>query len=290
MLGPGPPATCEDNPDARPCGERRFFLLRGSHHWHEGDYALTMRWMNQALQVSSLRKDFNSGGEPVRALADVSLTVEEGEFLAIMGASGSGKSTLLHLVGGLDKPTAGTIRIEGRDLGGMSDRQRTLFRRRRLGIVFQQYNLLPNLSAMENVALPAIIDGVPVAMVDQRTADLLELVDLGHRRSHRPQAMSGGEQQRVAIARALMNDPALLLADEPTGNLDSRHGEAIWALLKRLANRDGRTVLAVTHEPTGAAYADRVIMIKDGRIAGEMRPDGEGHAAHVAACYAELAD
>ena len=246
--------------------------------------------MGPALTVTDLRKTFDSGGEPVEALAGVSLAVERGEFAAIMGASGSGKSTLLHLIGGLDRPTSGSIVIEDRDLGRMSDRQRTLFRRRRLGIVFQQYNLLPTFTAFENVSLPAMVDGVGEKEVRHKTRELLDLVDLGHRASHRPQAMSGGEQQRVAIARALMNDPVLVLADEPTGNLDSRHGEAIWTLLTRLVRDTGRTVLAVTHDPNGATFADRVIMLKDGRIVGEIRPGGEGHASLVAARYAELAD
>ncbi|MBU0639662.1 MAG: ABC transporter ATP-binding protein [Planctomycetes bacterium] len=246
--------------------------------------------MSHALEVFDLQKDFPTTGESVRALVSVTLSVSAGEFVAIMGASGSGKSTLLHLIGGLDRPTAGAIVIEGRDLGQMTDRERTLFRRRRLGIVFQQYNLLPTLTAVENVALPAMVDGRGSQTVSSKANELLELVDLGHRGHHRPQAMSGGEQQRLAIARALMNDPVILLADEPTGNLDSRHGQAIWGLLSRLVRENQRTVLAVTHEPGGATYADRVIVLKDGRIAGEIMPGGEGHASLVAARYAELVD
>ena len=246
--------------------------------------------MGHALTVTDLRKTFDTGGEPVQALVDVSLAVEGGEFVAIMGASGSGKSTLLHLIGGLDHPSSGTIVIEDHDLARMSDHQRTLFRRRRIGIVFQQYNLLPTFTALENVTLPAMVDGASAREVEPKARHLLESVDLGHRASHRPQAMSGGEQQRVAIARALMNDPVVVLADEPTGNLDSRHGEAIWTLLTRLVRDDGRTVLAVTHDPSGATFADRVIMLKDGRIVGEVRPGGEGHASLVAARYTELAD
>ena len=246
--------------------------------------------MGTALRVSELGKDFETGGEPVHALQGVSLTVETGEFVAIMGASGSGKSTLLHLIGGLDTPTSGSIVIEGRDLAEMSDRERTLFRRRSLGIVFQQYNLLPTLSAAENVALPAMVDGVAVGKIASKSRGLLELVALGHRGNHRPGALSGGEQQRVAVARALMNDPIMVLADEPTGNLDTRHGEAIWALFTRLVREDGRTVLAVTHEARGATFADRVVMLKDGRIVGEIEPGGEGHASLVAARYAELVE
>ncbi len=258
--------------------------------WRNVARARTMAPMGTALRVTDLRKDFDTGGDPVRALQGVSLTVETGEFVAIMGASGSGKSTLLHLIGGLDKPTSGAIVVEDRDLGQMTDRERTVFRRRRLGIVFQQYNLLPTLTAAENVGLPATVDGANVEKVKRKARELLELTDLGHRAHHRPQAMSGGEQQRVAIARALMNEPVMVLADEPTGNLDTRHGEAIWTLLSRLVRADGRTVLAVTHEAAGATFADRVIMLKDGRIVGEIEPGGEGHASLVAARYTELVE
>ncbi len=244
--------------------------------------------MGQALEVTDLHKAYAAGGTPVRALHGVSVSVGHGKFIAIMGASGSGKSTFLHLVGGLDGPTSGSILVEGSDLGRMTDRQRTLFRRRRLGIVFQAYNLLPTLTARENIALPALIDGSDAKEAKQRAQSLLELVDLTHRAGHRPDALSGGEQQRVAIARALMNDPAVILADEPTGNLDTQHGEAIWALLSRLVHDDGRTVVAVTHEPTGATFADRVIVLKDGQIVGEIEPEGEGHASLVAARYTEL--
>ena len=246
--------------------------------------------MSTVLKVNDLRKEYDAGGGIVRALNGVSLSVEQGEFVAVMGASGSGKSTLLHLIAGLDKPTSGSIVVEGGNLAGMSDRERTLFRRRRLGIVFQAYNLLPTLTAAENVALPAMIDGADNRMLQHKARELLELVDLGNRQAHRPQALAGGEQQRVAIARALVNDPALLLADEPTGNLDTRRGEAIWRLLASLARERGRTVLAVTHEAAGATFADRVIMLKDGEIAGQIEPEGEGHAGDVAARYAELVD
>ncbi|MHC4698190.1 MAG: ABC transporter ATP-binding protein [Planctomycetota bacterium] len=241
-----------------------------------------------ALEVTDLHKVYETGGEAVRALNGVSLAVGQDEFVAVMGASGSGKSTLLHLVGGLDRPTSGSIVVEGNDLARMTDRQRTLFRRRRLGIVFQAYNLLPTLTAFENVLLPALIDGSDANEAHRRAHRLLELVDLSHRAGHRPDALSGGEQQRVAIARALMNDPAVVLADEPTGNLDTHHGEAIWALLSRLVHGDGRTVLAVTHEPTGATFADRVVVLKDGQHVGEIEPDGEGHASLVAARYTAL--
>ena len=244
--------------------------------------------MGAILEVTDLRKDFVLGAEVVHALDGLSLTLDPGQFLAVMGASGSGKSTLLHLLGGLDVPTGGRIVIEGHDLGTMTDRQRTLFRRRRLGIIFQAYNLLPSLSAAENVALPLMVDGHPWSVIEDKTASLLEVVDLAKRRAHRPQALSGGEQQRVAIARALVNDPAVVLADEPTGNLDSRHTQEIWQLLGRLAHEQDRTVVAVTHEATGAAHADRIVVLKDGRIVGEIEPTPEADATLVATRYTEL--
>lgn len=240
------------------------------------------------LRATDLLKEYASTGQTVCALRGVSLSVSAGELVVIMGASGSGKSTLLHLLGGLDRPSRGSIVIEGNDLAAMSDRDRTLFRRRRLGIVFQAFNLLPTLTAVENVALPAMLEGGDIPTCEEKAVALLERVDLGHRLSHRPQALSGGEQQRVAIARALMNDPALVFADEPTGNLDSEHGTVIWKLLASLVRDGGRTVLAVTHEPHRAAHADRVIMLRDGRIVGEMDPGGEHHAAAVATRYREL--
>lgn len=222
------------------------------------------------------------------ALRDVSLTIRKGEFVAIMGSSGSGKTTLLHLLAGLDTPTAGSVVIEGRDLAAMRDVERTLFRRRRLGIVFQSYNLLPTLTAAENVALPALLDGVSSSEAETKARELLARLDLDLRVGHRPQALSGGEQQRVAIARALMNDPALLLADEPTGNLDSAHGAAIWERLASLARDEGTTIVAVTHEPDGAAHADRVVVLRDGCVVGEITQENTRDAATLAARYREL--
>jgi putative ABC transport system ATP-binding protein len=269
---------------------------------------------NEALRVRELRKEYRLEGTAVRALDGVSLVMNRGEFVAVMGASGSGKSTLLHLIGGLDVPTSGSVVIEGADLAAMSDGARTVFRRRRLGVVFQAYNLLPTLTALENIALPALVDGRSGSDVNEKAAQLLHSVGLTNRAKHRPQAMSGGEQQRVAIARALMNDPVLLLADEPTGNLDSRHGQGIWRLLRSLVDDRGCTVLAVTHEAYGAGYADRVIVLKDGVQVGEIAvrqsskedlsspssskedlcsPSSEGdtgYAAMVATRYAQLVD
>ncbi|UCG16362.1 MAG: ABC transporter ATP-binding protein [Phycisphaerales bacterium] len=245
--------------------------------------------MAAILEVFDLRKDFPGAGGVVHALCGVRLEVARGEFIAVMGASGSGKSTLLHLLGGLDLPTSGRIVIEGRDLSRLGDRDRTLFRRRRLGVVFQAFNLLPSLSARENIGLPLIVDGADINVIESKTRELLAMVDLAHRADHRPQALSGGEQQRAALARALVNDPAILLADEPTGNLDSRHTEEIWRLLRRLASDQQRTIVAVTHEAAGAAYADRILVLKDGQIVGEISPHGEGDASLVTARYSELA-
>jgi len=216
------------------------------------------------------------------------MNVEAGSLVVLMGASGSGKSTLLHLLAGLDEPTSGTIEIDGRDLASLSDRERTIFRRRKIGVVFQAYNLLPTLSSLENTMLPAMLDDRSGDDTAERAKELLEIVDLQHRSSHRPQALSGGEQQRVAIARALMNDPVVVLADEPTGNLDTHHSEVIWRKLRELVDEFGKTVVAVTHEPAGATYADTVKVLKDGRIIGDIAPGGEGHASSVAARYAEL--
>ncbi|MCB9850934.1 MAG: ABC transporter ATP-binding protein [Phycisphaerales bacterium] len=244
--------------------------------------------MTTVLAATNLCKQFRMGESVVQALDHVSLTVARGEFVAIMGASGSGKSTLLHLIGGLDFPSSGSVVVEGEDITRLGDRQRTLFRRHRLGIIFQSFNLLPALTAVENVALPLMVDGANSRETFPRAEKLLHDVDLGHRLNHRPQAMSGGEQQRVAVARALLNDPAVVLADEPTGNLDSDHAETIWRLLRRLVDDEQRTVVAVTHEPVGARYADRIVVLKDGRIVGEITESGGLDAALVAARYAEL--
>jgi putative ABC transport system ATP-binding protein len=250
--------------------------------------ALAVTEAPTVVLITDVAKAYPADGEAVHALQGVSLRVNRGEFVAVMGASGSGKSTLLHLLAGLDRPTSGSIQIEGGDLSGMSDGERTVFRRRRLGLVFQSYNLLPTLSAIENVGLPALLDGRNHRAADEKARTILRQVDLAHRAVHRPQAMSGGEQQRVAIARALINDPALLLADEPTGNLDSEHGAAIWRLLRSLARQHERTILAVTHEADGAAFADRIVVLKDGRVVGEITPHGEHDAAYVATRYREL--
>ncbi len=246
--------------------------------------------MPDLVVVEQLTKHYRLGDESIQALAGVDLSIEKGRFVAIMGASGSGKTTLLHLIGGLDLPDSGRVTIAGENLHRMSDEQRTLFRRRRMGIVFQAYNLLPTISAMENVMLPLLVDGKSTGEAQQRASDMLRLVHLNHRMAHRPNALSGGEQQRVAIARSLMNKPDLILADEPTGNLDPTSSEEIWTLMRSLARDTGTTILMVTHEPAAAAYADVVHVLRAGRFTGTIQPEGTGDATLVATRYAQLAN
>ncbi len=212
------------------------------------------------------------GEHLVNALDGVDFQVEKGEFVAIMGPSGSGKSTLLHLLGGLDGPTEGNIFLAGQPLAKLSERKATLVRRHNVGFVFQFFNLLPTLSAEENILLPVIIDGKDQRKYKERLNSLLELVGLSDRRHHKPDQLSGGEQQRVAIARALVTEPAILLADEPTGNLDSKTGTSIMELLKRSCDELDQTVIVVTHDAKAAAYADRVIFLRDGVIVQELKP------------------
>ena len=227
------------------------------------------------LQAQQLRKDYQLGEHRVSALVGVDFQVVQGEFVAIMGPSGSGKSTLLHLLGGLDSPSGGTVILAGESLAELSERQATLVRRHKIGFVFQFFNLLPTLSAEENILLPVIIDGKnPKDYVDRLT-DLLELGGLLDRRAHKPDQLSGGEQQRVAVARALITQPAILLADEPTGNLDTKTGTAIMNLLRRSCDELGQTVIVVSHDPTATAYADRVIFLRDGDIVREFKPEPE---------------
>jgi putative ABC transport system ATP-binding protein len=225
------------------------------------------------LQASQLRKEYRMGEHRVHALSGVDFQVEKGEFIAIMGPSGSGKSTLLHLLGGLDSPTGGNIILVNQPLTKLSERKATLARRHNVGFVFQFFNLLPLLSAEENILLPVIIDGKDTRKYKDRLNNLLDLVGLADRRQHKPDQLSGGEQQRVAVARALITEPAILLADEPTGNLDSRTGTAIMELLRRSCNELKQTVIVVTHDAKAAAYADRVIFLRDGVVVQEFKPD-----------------
>jgi putative ABC transport system ATP-binding protein len=225
------------------------------------------------LEARKLRKDYQLGEHQVSALIGVDFQVTKGEFIAIMGPSGSGKSTLLHLLGGLDAPTDGSVVLAGESLAELSERQATLVRRHNVGFVFQFFNLLPTLSAEENILLPVIIDGQNPRSYEEQLTSLLELVGLVDRRSHKPDQLSGGEQQRVAIARALITQPAILLADEPTGNLDTKTGTAIMDLLRRSCDELNQTVIVVSHDPRASAYADRVIFLRDGDIVKEFKPD-----------------
>jgi putative ABC transport system ATP-binding protein len=227
-----------------------------------------------AVETVGLGKVYGEGTNEVRALKDVSLEFPDGEFAAIMGPSGSGKSTLLHILGALDKPTSGRVVVGGTELSGLSDRKLTLLRRERMGFVFQFFNLIPTLTAEENVLLPVLIAGKKPGGYAERLDELIELVGLTARRTHRPDELSGGEQQRVAIARALIKRPDIILADEPTGNLDSRTGAEVLGLLKESAARFGQTILMVTHDPRAAATADRAVFLSDGRVVDEARdPD-----------------
>jgi putative ABC transport system ATP-binding protein len=226
------------------------------------------------LEAQALRKHYRLGEHTVDALAGVDFLVEKGEFVAIMGPSGSGKSTLLHLLGGLDKPSDGEVTLAEQRLSILNDTQATLVRRHNVGFVFQFYNLLPTLTAEENVALPLIIDGQSLRKHRAHIDALLELVGLTDRRRHKPDQLSGGEQQRVAIARALATEPAIVLADEPTGNLDSKTGMAIMELLRRSCDELGQTIVVVTHDPRAAAYADRIVFLGDGQVIGETTYEG----------------
>src|SRR5688572_26798016 len=238
--------------------------------------------MPSPLVVENVRKQFRQGDRAVAALDGVSLEVPQGQFLAVMGASGSGKSTLLHLMAGLAKADGGRVLVNGADLGTMRDKELTLFRRRQIGLVFQSFNLIPTLSAEENIALPLMLEGKTTREIAAKVDELLASLGLTSRKRHRPDAMSGGEQQRVAIGRALVTDPAVILADEPTGNLDSANSRAVCELLRDLSVIHNKTIVMVTHEPSVAAYATEVAVMKDGRLverfATEEAKNGQGLA------------
>ena len=218
------------------------------------------------LETSHLIKQYQMGKVTVNALDGVDFNVAKGEFVAIMGPSGSGKSTLMYMLGGLDKPSDGEVTLAGKKLSVLSDHNTTIVRRRNVGFVFQFYNLLPTLTAEENIALPLLIDGKHIKDYRAKLDQLLELVGLTDRRHHKPDQLSGGQQQRVAIARALITDPAIVLADEPTGNLDSKSGDEIIALFERLNQDQGMTVIMVTHDPDLAARCQRTIRLRDGLV------------------------
>ena len=224
----------------------------------------------RVVETQGLSKVFGTGETEVEALRGVDFTVDSGEFVAIMGPSGSGKSTLLHIIGALESPSAGTVAVGGQGFEGLDDAELTRLRHRHIGFVFQFFNLLPSLTAEENVTLPALIGGRRDPAMRARAAELLARVGLAERANHLPGELSGGEQQRVSIARALLLSPELVLADEPTGNLDTRSGRAVLELLREVNRDDGQSVVMVTHDPAAAARADRVVFLRDGQIAGQI--------------------
>jgi putative ABC transport system ATP-binding protein len=227
------------------------------------------------IQAQQLTKVYGAGETAVTALDHVNLSVEPGEFLAVMGPSGCGKSTLLHLLGGLDRPSEGQVLVDGHDLTRLPDAALTELRRRKIGFVFQFFNLIPVLDSVENASLPLTLDGHKPAEARARAREWLARVGLGHKLGSRPDELSGGQQQRVAIARALVAEPALILADEPTGNLDTHASDEIAGLLRQISDEWGRAVVMVTHDPRLAAYADRIVFLKDGLIVDETRLDGQ---------------
>lgn len=220
----------------------------------------------QIIETKNLNKTFKMGDLDIEVLKDINLSIDFGEFVSIMGPSGSGKSTLLYLIGGLDKPTSGSVKIKGNELSDMKDKEQSIMRRRDIGFVFQFYNLIPNLSVEENVILPVLLDGKKLKDYRKRLDEILEVTGLSDRRAHTPRELSGGQQQRVAIARALVNEPDIILADEPIGNLDTKTGTEVMELLKKINKEKGKTIVQVTHSKEAAEYGDRVINVRDGKV------------------------
>lgn len=240
------------------------------------------------LQVRDLVKTYGAGDVALSVLRRVNLAVKDGDFLAIMGPSGSGKSTLLHLIGGLDRPTSGQVFIDEQDISKLSDKKLTISRRKKIGFIFQFFNLMPLLTAFENVALPLMIDGKLLSECKERVENYLNIVGLIERKDHKPDQLSGGEQQRVTIARALVTEPTILLADEPTGNLNTKQSGEILALMKKLNEEHGQTIVMVTHDPKAASYAKHVIFLKDGEIVDEVYLTGENDATSIITCLQRL--
>jgi len=224
--------------------------------------------MEAIIEAKNLCKTFKLGEIEVEVLRDINLTIESGEFASIMGPSGSGKSTLLYLIGGLDKPTSGSVKIKGSELSVMKDKDQSIMRRRDIGFIFQFYNLIPNLNVEENVMLPVLLDGKSIRNYRDRLDEILEIVGLSDRQKHTPRELSGGQQQRVAIARALINEPDIILADEPIGNLDSQTGTEVMRLLQRINREKGKTIVQVTHSKEAAEYGNRIINVRDGKVWG----------------------
>lgn len=222
--------------------------------------------MSKVIEAVELFKTYILGDLKVDVLKNINLSMEKGEFVSIMGPSGSGKSTLLYLMGGLDKPTSGSMKINGREIEKMSDKQECIMRRRDIGFVFQFYNLIPNLNIEENIMLPVLLDGKNAKNYKENLEDIINIVGLGDRRKHTPRELSGGQQQRVAIARALINDPDIILADEPIGNLDSKTGMEIMELMQKICKEKGKTIVQVTHSMEASTYGNRIINLKDGII------------------------
>lgn len=226
------------------------------------------------IQCTQVTKSFTLGDRTVRALQGVDLSIDTHGFFAIMGRSGSGKSTLLHMLSAMDRADSGEIVVSGHQVHRMSEREATRFRREEIGVIFQAFNLIPTMTAAENVQLPGLLSGRLPKKLLNRSFELLELLGLGDRADHRPEALSGGEQQRVAIARALLYQPAVVFADEPTGNLDTNASELVWTLLRQIAQDEEVTVIMVTHEPEAASYCEKIFVMNDGQIAGTIdNPD-----------------
>jgi putative ABC transport system ATP-binding protein len=230
------------------------------------------------IQTIDLLKSYGSGEATVTALNGVNIQINAGEFVAVMGPSGCGKSTLLHLIGGLDRPTLGKVLIDGVDIAKLEEVKLSELRRRKIGFIFQFFNLIPVLNATENAALPLTLDGAKQNEAKEKAKEFLTKMGLGDRLTSRPDQLSGGQQQRVAIARALVADPLLMLADEPTGNLDTRAGDEIASLLRQIVDDWKRTVLMVTHDPRIAAYADRIIFLKDGKVMDDTLLTAQSHS------------